>query len=260
MSSIRTPISLFASDRLAKLAQEGKIVPEGIRDAQKSPTDGERLTLRSLDVREYDRNPRRSLNPLADEIKESARARGGLSLGDLTVTRRPGSDDYMIYGGGNTRLRVIQELARELPDDPRFAHVSVVFREWRGEADIMAAHLIENEVRADTTFFDKAHGLTEFKAELEEAEGGRVMESKELCKRAEAFGWKLSRETIVLYCFVVQQLSAVGEWLSFRSAQTIKDRAGALTSLAKKLDPQRGPLLVQTVLAGNYSAPTASSG
>jgi hypothetical protein len=115
MSSIRTPLTVIATERLGQLVNRGKLVPEGaVPAAGLIPSDGERLTSPSLDVREDDRNPRQSLNPLHDETMESARARRGLSLGDLTVMWRPGRIDDMVCGGGNTRQRMIHELAREL--------------------------------------------------------------------------------------------------------------------------------------------------
>ena len=53
-------------------------------------------------VEKYDRNPRRVKNPEYDSILESLRANGQDEA--LTVTRRPGSENYMIKRGGNTRL------------------------------------------------------------------------------------------------------------------------------------------------------------
>ena len=59
-------------------------------------------------IKPYDRNPRRTINPLYDEIKASIRAKGGLN-NLLTVTRRPGDPQYMVVAGGNTRLMILKE-------------------------------------------------------------------------------------------------------------------------------------------------------
>ena len=49
--------------------------------------DGARILVPVLDIRPYDRNPRRALNPRFDEIKASIRAVGLLT--PFNVTRRP---------------------------------------------------------------------------------------------------------------------------------------------------------------------------
>jgi hypothetical protein len=113
MSNIRTPLTVKASDRLAQLVQEGKIVPKGAEHIERTPVDGRVADValgRGMGVR-----PQSAAVSLQDEIKESARACGGLSLEELTVIWRPGSIDDMVSGGGNTHLRAIRELARELP-------------------------------------------------------------------------------------------------------------------------------------------------
>jgi ParB family protein of integrating conjugative element (PFGI_1 class) len=239
MSFLRTPITLTASDRLAQRVQEGKIVRDGTPDAEKPPTDGQRLTLPSLSIKPYDRNPRRSLNPLYPEIKESVQARGGLVFGVLTVTRRPGSSDYMIYGGGNTRLQVVQDLARAYPDDPRFSELIVVYREWRGELDVMASHFIENEIRADTTFWDKACGLAAFSATIKD-ETGVAPAPAELRQRAADLGWKLSRDMVQIYGFATANLGPIGEWLTFAAVRVLMERINALSALVVRLDVRTG--------------------
>ena len=123
------------------------------------------MRLRCEEVDLYDRNPRRSVNPRYTEIRDSIVERGGLH-GPLTVTRRPGAKRYMLYMGGNTRLQIVQELWRETREE-RYEWINVTYHEWVSEADIIAAHLIENEARADTTFFEKAGGLALLKVELE---------------------------------------------------------------------------------------------
>ena len=57
----------------------------------------------------YDRNPRRTVNPRFDEIKDAIRAKKGLNT-PLKVTRRPGESLHMLEAGGNTRLMTLHEL------------------------------------------------------------------------------------------------------------------------------------------------------
>ena len=113
--------------------------------------------LKCTEIIPYDNNPRRGSNPKYEEIKASIRERGGLS-DTLSVTKRPGSDQYMLYMGGNTRLKILQDLYWET-HDPRFLIVKCTVFRWKSEADTLSAHLVENEARADTTFYEKARGV-----------------------------------------------------------------------------------------------------
>ena len=74
-------------------------------------------------------------------------------------------DKYTPYGGGNTRLQIAKELFSE--GDQRFAQLRVIVKEWPGDAQVITAHLVENELRADITFWEKARGVHQFRVELE---------------------------------------------------------------------------------------------
>ena len=208
--------------------------------------DGATMTLESSSIVPYDRNPRRSINPNYDEIKETIRVKGVLN--QLTVTRRPNTTNYMVYGGGNTRLKIVQELDREHPGNPLYSHMKVVYRAWRGEADVIAAHLIENEARGDTSFWDKACGLIELKKEME-AETGTLLSSNDVRQRAASLGWKVSRDSSLLYDFAVERLHPIGPWLTNSSARTLKDRIGALMACMTRLDLRTGADAFNQLLA-----------
>ena len=105
----------------------------------------------------YEKNPRRSENPNYFKIKESI-ANAGLTQ-PLVVTRRPGEKDFIIYKGGNTRLKAIQELFQE-SGDRKYRLVSCSYIPWSGfESDALVGHLQENEMRKSLCFIDKAHGV-----------------------------------------------------------------------------------------------------
>ena len=73
-----------------------------------------RMTVTLDDVIAYDRNPRRSINPSYESIKESIRNRG---LDDEpTITRRAIDEPFMIKSGGNTRLAILGDLFKEYRD------------------------------------------------------------------------------------------------------------------------------------------------
>ena len=76
----------------------------------------------------------------------------------------------MIYAGGNTRLRILQELYEETGDE-RYREVTCIYHPWTQETDVLVAHLRENDLRGDLTFLDKASAVSEVKRLLEQEQG-----------------------------------------------------------------------------------------
>ncbi len=213
------------------------VTGQGASD-QRSPVDqeldGSSLVLHPWAVKPYSNNPRHKVNPRYEEIKDSIRSKGLLST--LTVTRRPDEADFTIYGGGNTRISVLQELAEEAPADPCFTKVTFIYRAWRGEADVLDAHLVENDVRSDLSFWEKAQGLMTLKRMLE-VEGGIRMSSSEFRRWAEKNKRKISRELIQLAEFATETLFPVGDHLSHSLTKTIRERFISLSQLVTRVDP-----------------------
>jgi ParB family protein of integrating conjugative element (PFGI_1 class) len=107
-------------------------------------------------IKAYDRNPRRSDNPEYDRIKASIHADGMDQ--PLVITCRPGETDYVVHAGGNTRLRILQELYEETGDEA-FYRVHCLYRPWNHESDVLLAHLRENDLRGGLSFIDKAQAV-----------------------------------------------------------------------------------------------------
>ena len=105
----------------------------------------------------YDKNPRRTENPNFSKIKESI-SKDGLNQ-PLVVTRRPRQNRFIVYKGGNTRLKAISELYEET-GDPRYRYVDCSFIPWSGfESDAIIGHLQENSMRKSLCFIDRAYGV-----------------------------------------------------------------------------------------------------
>ena len=115
----------------------------------------------------FDKDPRQAPNSEYARIKDSIRAQGIDQ--PLVVTRRPGAAHYVIAAGGNTRLKILRELFQET-NEPRFAHVTCVYKPWRGESDIVLAHLRENDLRGGLIFLDKARAVREARQLIETEE------------------------------------------------------------------------------------------
>lgn len=195
--------------------------------------DGSFMVLPIDKILPYDRNPRTSTNPKYNEIKASIRDRGGLQ-GNLTVTKRPGTTEYMLYMGGNTRLQILHELYAET-GNKRFYQINCIYQGWKSEADIMASHLIENEARGDTLFIEKARGLMMLTKEIETSEG-RSLTSREISSITAKMGMLVQHTIVLLFAFAEKNLDVLGPWLTQDNVNTIKRRYAQYENLAKTLN------------------------
>lgn len=243
----------FAAD--ADLSKLSKVRPEDVRARMRQPVsvadsmnipspgnaagglapnsmiDGNKYEIPLAKIRPYDRNPRKSSNAAFEKIKASLRATGRDSL-ELWVTQRSGQDWYMPYRGGNTRLAAILELFQE--GDLRWERLTIVYKVWVSEADTLAQHLIENNNRADMTFWDKACAyLVDMRAEIEREAGGSVSIRRledEFAKQ----GIGVGVSNISLFQFAVVRLQQVGPYLSATQARQIQPAINLMARLAEK--------------------------
>jgi len=136
----------------------------------------------------YDHNPRAVTNEKYDEIKESILA-SGLEQ-PLSITRRPGAENYMVDAGGNTRLKILKELHQKHPDDPRFFNIHVLYQPWESEAHVLAKHLKENDLRGALTFIDRARGIVRMREFLEQ-DTGKHLSYRELAQTLKEEGYSI---------------------------------------------------------------------
>ena len=186
--------------------------------AQADPRQDCQIDLSVEEIHPYENNPRRAGNAKFAEIKESIRS-GGIR-NPLTVTRRPGESHFIIEAGGNTRLLAIQQLWAETRDS-RFHRLTVLFRPWRSETHILTAHLIENELRGEMTFWDKACGIVALKSRLE-AEKGRALSLRQLEDELKALGLSVNTATLAHYIFATDRLRTLGEAIPDLSGLDVK--------------------------------------
>lgn len=167
------------------------------------PEAGEGLVLALDEIEPFDRDPRQSPNTEYMRIKASIQVQGVDQ--PLVVTRRPRADRYLIAAGGNTRLKILRELLQET-GDTRFAQVACVFKPWRGEAEVVLAHLRENDLRGGLTFLDKARAVREVLRLIESEEGGGTVTQIRLVERLKARGYGLSQTSLSHMEYVVDIL------------------------------------------------------
>ncbi|WP_241244894.1 chromosome partitioning protein ParB [Burkholderia ambifaria] len=183
----------------------------------------------------YERNPRRVSHERIVELKESIRANGIEQI--VTVTRRPVETRYVVAKGGNSRVTAATALYEDTGDE-RFLYYDFVYVPYPGEARLLAAHLRENDQRADLCFWDKANGYLALKADMEK-ERGATLSLREFSRLLEKEGTPVSHVLLSLFQFAVDRLSALGpatEYLSRRAlVDVIQPGMGMLIRLVRRL-------------------------
>ena len=156
-------------------------------------------------IDEYESNPRFYENPEFQAIKESIRERGVIQR--IVVTKRPGSDRFVLAQGGNTRLRCLRELHEET-GDRKFATTLCEFRVWTTESDLLIGHCIENELRGNLTWHERAHMICNLQALLEEQEGA-TLSARKFESAAREKGVRVNPTRMHLYRYTVDHLDGV---------------------------------------------------
>ncbi len=189
--------------------------------------DGARILVPVMQVQTYDRNPRRTINPKFDEIKESIRAVGLLT--PFNITRRPGEAHFFVCGGGNTRLVILQQLFHE--GYAQFERVELTFKAWRGDAEAIAGHIGENDQRGEMCFWDRATGVMDIKVALE-AVGGNSLSLRQFEAELKRLGLSVALANISLMKFALEWLAPLGQRLTGLDVKRIQPRLNLLKRLA----------------------------
>ncbi len=175
------------------------------------------------DIVEYENNPRRAVNAKLDEIRLSIRQRG--FEGTLDITRRPGEKFYIPVRGGNTTLACIKEIYRETGNS-ELGQIRCLFHPWVSELNTRLNHLIENDIRGDLIFIDKAQAVMAAWEELNREAGAELSQSK-LSAMLRHQGYKIDQTMISRMQYAVQKLrpcipTALDAGLGFHSVVRIR--------------------------------------
>ena len=149
-------------------------------------------------------NPRTSRNPKYEEIKASIRVRGLDSV--FKVTKNPDDDEdvYIVSDGGNTRYSILMELWVETQDE-QFRHIQCIFKPWPGRLQCVIGHLVENDVRGDLLFIEKALGIAKAKS-LYEEELNKTLSQRELESLLRVDGFPVTQSNISRMAYTVDYL------------------------------------------------------
>lgn len=166
------------------------------------------INLRVEDVLFFDHNPRSEKNAKYDEIKASIEDSGIQQA--MYVTKRPGSNQWMMAKGGNTRLAILQDLAKNGKEPKKWVHHDFLIKPYIKESELLAAHLIENIQRSDMTFWDTAKGLMLMRGEMEK-ELVCTFTPKEFADKLKLTGLSFQEVTLSNYEFAYEYLRTLGD-------------------------------------------------
>lgn len=157
-------------------------------------------------IQPYERNPRHGANPEYARIKDSIR-QNGIDQ-PLVITQRPDSPDYIVHSGGNTRLVILRELFEET-GEAGFSQVPCLIKPWSGEANVVLAHLRENDLRGDLTFIDKARAIEDARRLLIEELGLKSLTQRRFAAELGKAGYRIGHPSLSLMAYTVNTLSGL---------------------------------------------------
>ena len=166
------------------------------------------INLEVADVLFFDHNPRSEKNAKYDEIKASIEDSGIQQA--MYVTKRPGSNQWMMAKGGNTRLAILQDLAKNGKEPKKWVRHDFLIKPYVKESELLAAHLIENIQRSDMTFWDTAKGLMLMRGEMEK-ELVCTFSPKEFGEKLKTAGLFFQDRALSDYQFAIEYFSGLGE-------------------------------------------------
>jgi ParB family protein of integrating conjugative element (PFGI_1 class) len=159
--------------------------------------------VRVVDIDPYDRNPRKAAHERYHELKQAIFAQNLLEIPALT--RRPGSERWMLASGGNTRIRIVRELWEET-GDTRFEKYVFPIKPWRGDTNALLTHLSENESRAELCFWDRAFAFADLQQQIAREKGVPALSLREFEAVLASMGLRIGKTMLSNYRFLIQRL------------------------------------------------------
>lgn len=155
------------------------------------------------DIRVFKLNPRKSPNPLYQEIKDSIRF-SGLTT-PLHVVLHPEEGAFVLSRGGQTRLKALNELYHETGEQ-RFLYPNVIQESYQDDCTLLVQHVAENQVRSPNTYFEIAKSLSIIRQMLTQREG-KSPTQEEISEYMNKFGSPIRRQSLSGYFYLSDTLS-----------------------------------------------------
>ncbi len=163
-------------------------------------SDGSDISCYDLEV--FHLNERRSTNPRYEEIKRSISVKGVKET--LHVVFHPVRERWVLSHGGQTRLRICKELFEETGNE-KFKYPPIKIEQYTSDLDLCCGHMIENELRGDTSFVEKSTGLLNISTLITDRDGIEPTQTK-LSEVMEENGLPIRRQSITAMLYTAKVL------------------------------------------------------
>ena len=183
-----------------------------------------------FDIHVFEKNPRIFKNPRYDDIKESIKNRGVRQA--LNIFKHPKTGSWILSQGGQTRLEICRELYEDTQDD-KYLYPPVIIGETESDLDLCIDHLIENDLRARNSFYERSI-YVHYIAGLLSAEKGSELTQDEISDEMKSRGLPIRRQSITSMRWVADVIAPNVTNTIFLENLTRKS-TDQLRSLRKKL-------------------------
>lgn len=162
--------------------------------------DVERVSCLNIEI--FALNERQSPNSKYNEIKESISKKGVQQ--PLHIVFHPAKQDWVLSQGGQTRLRICQELYRETGEE-QYLFPPIVKTDFASALDLCINHLVENELRGETSFLQKARAIFNIPRLLTENDGAEPTQ-EDIASQMANRGMPIRRQSITAMLYAVEAL------------------------------------------------------
>lgn len=154
------------------------------------------------DIEVFKLNQRCSINPRYSEIKKSI-SNGGLHQ-PLHIVFHPKEKKWVLSQGGQTRLYILRELFEETGEE-QYQYPEIIKDEYRSDLDLCIAHMIENSMRADNSFYETATAVVNARNLMTE-ESGEIPTQEELVDKMTEKGMYIRRQSVTGMLYLATDL------------------------------------------------------
>lgn len=169
-----------------------------------SPAINSESPISIRDIRVFKLNPRKSPNPLYEEIKDSIR-HSGLTT-PLHVVLHPEEGAFVLSRGGQTRLTILNELYEETSDQ-QFLYPDVIVEPFVDDSFLLIQHVVENKLRSPNTYYEIAKSISLIRQILTQKGGGEAPTQESLAAYMSESGLPIRRQSLSGYLYLSDTLS-----------------------------------------------------
>ncbi|MXX94415.1 MAG: hypothetical protein F4166_09985 [Gammaproteobacteria bacterium] len=141
-----------------------------------------------------------------DDLKSSI-LNSGLNQ-PLVLAKGPTNNGYLLLSGGNTRLKVLQQIHQE-SNGKQFAQIPALIYTWPGEIQSRLERSITDDVSQQFTFLEQSQLVIQFTREYLSNGTTPDLNHQEIATKLTQCGYPISKRMIDLMVYAVDQLYPV---------------------------------------------------